>query len=191
MACLVVSVSAIGNRARSLWSKVSRVHSLLLISGPFDTNAVEKVPASQKRATKVKAKLTLVAAKLASPRQLRPIRAKPTTAKESSLVLEVEELLGGNRDWGKSLSKGKDASGAGTKRKSTGSMTGPPAKRPHVEPTAPNLGELDHMAALVNGMWDEVLVAREVVHTAEGRLRTVEGRLRMMEDWVREMRCRT
>ena len=109
-------------------------------------------------------------------------------AKESLPVLEVEDLLGGNGDWGKSLSKRKDASGAGMKRKSTSNMMGPPVKRPCVEPAAPNLGELDHMAALVNGTWDEVLVAREVVCSAKGSLRTVEGRLHAMEDWVREMR---
>ena len=128
MACLAVSVCAIGNRAGSSWLKVSQGHSLLLISGPFDTNAVEKVPASQKCTMKVKAKPTPVAAKPASPRRLHPIRAKPMMAKESLPVLEVEELLGGGGDWGKSLSKGKDASGAGAKRKSTSNTTGPPAK---------------------------------------------------------------
>ena len=128
MACLAVSVCAIGNHAGSSWLKVSWVHSLLLLLGPFDTNAIEKVPASQKCTTKVKAKLMLVAAKLVSPRRLCLIQAKPTMAKDSSPVLEVEELLGSDGDWGKSLSKGKDASGAGTKRRSTGDMTGPPAK---------------------------------------------------------------
>ena len=41
-------------------------------------------------------------------------------AREPSPVLEVEELLGGDGDWGKSFDKGKDGSGAGAKRKSTG-----------------------------------------------------------------------
>ena len=91
-----------------------------MILGFFDTNAVDKVPASRKRATKVKTKLVPVAAKPASPRCLRLIRAKPTMAREPSPVLEVEELLGGDSDWGKSFDKGKDRSGAGVKRKSTG-----------------------------------------------------------------------
>ena len=151
-----------------------------MILGPFDTNAVDKVPALRKRATKAKTKP-------ASPRRLRPIWAKPTMAREPSPVLEVEELLGGDGDWGKSFDKGKDRLGAGAKRKSTGDMTGPPAKRPCIESVAPNLRELDHMATLLNGIWDEVVAAREVVHTAEGSLRTVEGHLHAMEDWVREM----
>ena len=184
----MVSVCAIGNRARLLWSKVSRGHSLLLISGPFDTNMVDKVPALWK--CTVKAKTKPVAAKPASPRRLHLTWAKPTTAREPSPVLEVEELSGGDSDWGRSVNKGKDGSGAGAKRKSTGDTTGPPAKRPCVESTAPNLRELDHMAALLDGMWDKVVVAREVVCTAEGRLHTMEGRLRAMEDWVREMHHR-
>ena len=78
-------------------------------------------------------------------------------AKEPSPVLEVEELLGGHGNWGKSLDKGKDGAGAGTKRKSTSNTTGPPAKQPRVEPAAPNLRELDHMAMLLNEMWDKVV----------------------------------
>ena len=128
MACLAASVCAIGNLAGSLWLKVSWGHLLLLISGPFDTNAIEKVPASWKCATKVTTKPAPVAAKSVSPRQLRPIQARPMTAREPLLVLEVEDLLGGNGDWGKGLGKGKDASGTGTKRKSTSDMAGPPAK---------------------------------------------------------------
>ena len=103
-------------------------------------------------------------------------------------MLEVEELLGGDGDWGKNLGKGKDASDAGAKRRLTGDTVGPSAKRPRVEPAAPTLGELDHMAAPFNRMWDEVVAAREVVCTAEGSLRAVEGCLCTMEDWVREMR---
>ena len=62
-------------------------------------------------------------------------------------------------------------------------------KLPHVKSAAPNLRELDHMATLLNRMWDEVVVAREVMHTAKGSLRAVEGHLHAMEVWGREMRC--
>ena len=113
----------IGNRAGLLWSKVSRGHSLLLISGPFDTNTVDNVPASRKRAVNAKTKPVPVAAKPASPRRLHLTWAKPMTAREPSPVLEVEELSGGDSDWGRSIDKGKDGLGTGVKRKSTGDTT--------------------------------------------------------------------
>ena len=187
MGCRVASVCAIGSRAGPSWSKVSWDHSLRLVLGPFDTDAVEKVPAPWKCAKVVKTKPMPVAAKPASPRQLHPIWAKPTMAKEALPEPEMEELLGGNSDWGKAIGKGKDTVGASVKRKSTGDTAGPWVKRPHIESATLNVGELDHMAALLNGMWDKVVVARKVMHTAKGSLHAVEGHLCMMEDWVREM----
>ena len=98
--------------------------------------------------------------------------------------------MGGNRDEERAISKGKDAMGARVKRKSTGDTVGPSVKWPHVEPATPNVDKLDQMEALLNRMWDKVVVAREIVCMAKGGLQAVEGHLHMMEDWVRDMHCR-
>ena len=62
-------------------------------------------------------------------------------------------------------------------------------KHPIVEGSIPPVGELDQLAAILNGTWDEVVEVREAVSAAEGRLRAVEGWLRVMDDWVRALHC--
>ena len=87
---------------------------------------------------------------------------------------------------GSSQQKGELA--VGVKRKATEEAPNPHlAKHLIVEGSFPQVGELDKLAAILNGTWDKVVEAREAMSMVEGHLRAMEGRLRAMDDWVRAL----
>ena len=82
-----------------------------------------------------------------------------------------------------------DKGKAGVKRRLAEDATDPMAKRAHVDFHRPDLEVVDNLAGLMDSTWDEVVKAREVVSTAEERLRAVEGCLQMIDGWVQNL-CR-
>ena len=73
------------------------------------------------------------------------------------------------------------------KRRPIEDMPSPTAKRLCVDSRPPDLEAVDHLANLVDGMWDEVVKAREAVSVVEERLQAIEGHLQLMDDWVRNL----
>ena len=149
----------------------------------FDTNIAGKVSAPTKRSRTAKSKPAEKlkpapkAAKSSSPRRLRPVWSKPI-------------VVDGPSDISTSSAQEKSALAVGAKRKAAEEAPNPCLmKHPIVEGSIPPVGELDQLAAILNGMWDEVVEAREAVSAAEGCLRAMEGRLWVMDDWVRALHC--
>ena len=59
----------------------------------------------------------------------------------------------------------------GSKRMATEEVPNPRvAKHPYIEASTPKVGELDQLAALLNGTWDKVVEVRAAMGAAEGRL---------------------
>ena len=162
----------------------SKCHLYILEVWIFDTDVSGKVAATTKRSRTVKSKQVgklkpaPKVAKPSSPRRLHPVQSKP---------IIVDSLP--DNPAGSSQEKGELAVGA--KRKAMEEALNPRlAKRPIVKGSIPQVGELDQLVVILNGMWAEVVEAREAVSAAESRLRAVEGWLQVMDDWVRALHRR-
>ena len=171
-------------RDKKMCKEVAVEHKCCLytwVTWVFDTDVADKVSAPPKCGGLVKLKQAVKlkpAPKVAKPSSLqclRPVQSKPI------IVDSLPAMPQGS-------SQEKAELVVGVKWKVTEGAPNPRlAKCPFIEASTPQVEELDQLAALLNGTWDEVVEAREAVGTAEGHLRAVEGRFQVMDDWVRAL----
>ena len=130
----------------------------------FDTNIAGKVSATTKRGRTAKSK---PAEKL----KPAPKAVKSSSPRRLCLMWSKPIVVDGPSDVSTGSTQEKSAPVVGVKRKAAEEAPNPHLpKRPIVEGSIPPVGELDQLAAILNGTWDKVVEAREAVSVAEGCL---------------------